>query len=209
LIPSHPDVDALHLLLKDKRGVESMSRVGEYETPPMLYASYQAVIARDTYEQNLIAEGSLAERAASRLRLDGAWARWDSLEEFPEPVDDLDETLADDAAQAIFELIAIDDLAGDLGPDPTPLSSESLDIARYLTDVAAQERTGGSRHKIAIGDLSRQIGLPVAKVRRDLQAISEASTRPPSININFGENETINENAGRGNGKEKEAGADQ
>jgi len=179
LTPGHPDVDALHVLLKDERGTKSMSRVQSFELPPMLYASYEAVIARNAHERQLIAEGSIAERAASQLRLDGAWARWDTLEDEPAAVTPVDPTLVDAAAQAVSQLIVTDELGVDQFTEPISLSSVSVDLGRYLTEMASEESRGEERDKIDVSELSRQVGLPVSKVRKSLRAISDASTTRP------------------------------
>ncbi len=177
LVPGHPDADALFLLLKEKRRDKSKSRVSEFELPPMLYNSYQAVIAHDAYERTLIADGSIAERAASHLRLDGAWTRWDTLDEEPEPAIAADPSLVDSAARAISDLLVTDELTGDAAAEPGNLSSESIKMARYLTEIADQEQgSGTAASKMDLTSFSRQMNLPVSKVRRDLRAIGEASS---------------------------------
>lgn len=79
LVPDHPDVTALRLMGKELRGNRSRSRVKPVSWPPMLYASYLGLIARDSEEPGIIPERSPAERAASCLHQEGPWSRWTAL----------------------------------------------------------------------------------------------------------------------------------
>lgn len=178
LVPRHPDVDALHVRFKSARDEESRSRVQPFRMPPMLHASYASVIARDSVEHGLIEEGTIAEAAATELRLDGAWARWDALDTVAarSPATPIDADLADEAAQAITELLPADQLPTSVGTDPVAITDDSRDIARYVTAMAATQRTAeGDPVGLDISQLSRQMKLPVSKVRKELRAIADAA----------------------------------
>jgi hypothetical protein len=80
LVPEHPDVQALHVMGKQKREDERESRVPAATWPPMLYACYRGLIDRDSDEtRRLIPEGSIADHAASRLLAQGPWTRWRAI----------------------------------------------------------------------------------------------------------------------------------
>ncbi len=81
LVPNHPDVHALHVMAKHKRGDDSGSRIPETAWPPMLYACYQGLIERDAGEESrIVPEGSIADLAASRLVAQGPWTQWRAFE---------------------------------------------------------------------------------------------------------------------------------
>ena len=89
-----------------------MSRVSAFELPPMLYGSYQAVIARDAYERKLIQEDSVGgarppSTSDSTAPGRGGTASTDSTSRC------LTSTweLVNDAARAISQLIVPDELA--------------------------------------------------------------------------------------------------
>ncbi len=80
LTPNHPDVKALTLMAKQRRGEGSRTRGENISWPPMLSAGYQAAIAREADEgKNLISPNSLADYAATALFSTGPWTRWRSL----------------------------------------------------------------------------------------------------------------------------------
>jgi hypothetical protein len=180
IIPDHPDVVALHLLLKERRHAESESRVPDQWLPPMLRLSYDAIIRRDAREPGLIVAGSIAELASSRLRSDGAWARWGSLE----AVQMTEESpgLFDAAAESIRELFDADaiwaeeDGVLDGNAEGAAPTVEVAQMAQYVNEMAEQQRRRGVIEKIDVAQLSRQVGLPTAAVKRGLRGIDKASS---------------------------------
>jgi hypothetical protein len=80
LVPSHPDLHAIHIMQKQARGDRSETRVPEITWPPILYACYRGVIERDSGEDtDLIAADTMADLAAARLYSQGPWTRWQAL----------------------------------------------------------------------------------------------------------------------------------
>lgn len=79
LVPGHPDVVALAYLAHDA-GVQATSYGSSVEWPPLLLASYTALLRADAFEPGVIVDGSAAERAAARLVTRGLWTAWMSLD---------------------------------------------------------------------------------------------------------------------------------
>ena len=89
LVPQHPDIQALHVMGKQKRADERDSRIPAATWPPMLYACYRGLIDRDSDETSrLIPAGSIADHASSRLLAQGPWSRWRALHGPPEEARD-------------------------------------------------------------------------------------------------------------------------
>jgi hypothetical protein len=181
IIPDHPDVVALHLLVKELRDADSDSRVPNQALPPMLRLSYEAIIRRDAREPGLIVAASVAELASARLRPDGAWARWTSLEGFQAAEESPE--LFDAAATSVEELFDTTDIWVDEDPEFEDVYAadgptiEVAQMAEYVNEVAEQRRRTGSTVKIDVSQLSRQVGLPTSAVKRGLRGIGKASSR--------------------------------
>ena len=70
LLPSHPDVESLSLLLGESDGVY------EFDWPPMLMRSWGIVIRESGSRQRLIRPGGLADRIATKLWGRDPWLQW-------------------------------------------------------------------------------------------------------------------------------------
>jgi hypothetical protein len=204
VVPGHPDAAALRLALLDRAGDLSASGTPPLSAPPMLRSSYQAVIARDSVEPTLLEDGSLAELVASRQRADGVWLRWDTpTEEAGIEVDtasiaraasvlgdlvNLSElfpkrrTLAQQESEINLEsgpeeasLGSTDwfDLNLPAEPDTAPglMSQEVTDLAAMLSRMAEH---GADSGPVSVGNLSRQLGLPLSTVRAGLVEIARS-----------------------------------
>ena len=256
-MPGHPDAEALRCALLDRAGDRSASGAQPLSAPPMLRGSYQALVARDAVEPELLVDGSLAEQAATRQRPDGVWLRWDT------PTDEFDVVEVDSAvmaqvASAIGNVVDLGEElipeagaaptppSGDvsfgstgwfdrfrerfernlgvaraprgpfvargprtsphmlgggetagidppeygdgLDPDPEPELELDLDLTtepvpRDVADLAAMisriAAHGTDSGPVSLGDLSRQLGLPVTTVRRGLEEIARSSGGKP------------------------------
>ena len=97
LIPGHPDLVALQWMAEERRALERSEApvvpagAGGIEWPPMLLSSYQALLRMDAADPKALGDGSVAERAASSLTVQGIWTVWrpiapDPPEPIPEPM---------------------------------------------------------------------------------------------------------------------------
>jgi hypothetical protein len=93
LVPRHPDVVAISVLVKLRDNDSSRTRLPkafddqgssrllkapplQLSIPPMLALSYEALVERTAIEHELIPPFSIAEWAAANRRRDGVWTRW-------------------------------------------------------------------------------------------------------------------------------------
>lgn len=188
VLQDHPDVDALYCKLKDLTRDMSRTRMTPRSVPPMLGVSYQALIARDAAEPPLLVDGSLAEEASTRQRQDSVWARWDSPSTGLDVVT-VNSSFVDDAAELAAGLVDTTQVRGRSAPegfdkrakvsrvdsgDHEVVPREVAELAGAIRQLALHRDEGAS--DLTVGDLSRHVGLPVSKVRANLQAISDASS---------------------------------
>ncbi len=187
LIPNHPDVTALFVVGKGRRGNIARSRVAPVEFPPMMYAAYRGLIARDADEPGLIVGNSLADQAASRLYRQSPWSLWKPFEFSAET--ELDPELLENIAEVESMLLNPETpLVGDVAriwENVTAKTSavgnlsdpEVEHVTKFVQQYSRQSQRGYSRKTprsaVRIQDLSKQIGLPVSSVVRAIQTISE------------------------------------
>jgi hypothetical protein len=93
LVPGHPDVHALLWMGQEARarregGEPTAPPVVTVTWPPMLMASYAGLIRLDATTPGVIEDGSVAERAAAQLLIQGVWTSWKPLPPIPQaPID--------------------------------------------------------------------------------------------------------------------------
>ncbi len=190
LVPTHPDVTALFVSGKERRGIEQRSRVRKLTFPPMLAAGYRGAIARDAEEPGLIVGDSLADQAASRLYQQGPWTLWEPFTFSTETT--VDTSVLADIAE-IERMVAhpttpVSDTVSQLwrsvanAPETSvgALSDpEVKHVAQFVQQAAIEERKHGTRDlsagysELEIKNLSKTIGLPVSSVMRAIKTISE------------------------------------
>lgn len=91
LVPGHPDLAALRWMAEAMRARRARRPLelplGErgIEWPPMLRASYAAMIAMDAVEPGAIVDGSIAERVAGTLLERGIWTTWGPVQRAAPP----------------------------------------------------------------------------------------------------------------------------
>ncbi len=184
LIPNHPDVTALFVVGKERRGNLSRSRVESLTFPPMLAAAYRGVINRDAEEPGLIVGDSLADQAASRLYQQGPWSLWKPFT--LSAVTEIDEAILENIAQ--FERPAASSQTS-IGTLFKSVSGDRIVDTESLRTAAEPEQTRSWKDESAIDgesvsyelkdltELSRKIGLPVSSVARAMQTISKRGYR--------------------------------
>jgi hypothetical protein len=171
LVPDHPDLTALLWLEAERR---SETRYPDAELtppstlvawPPLLHASYAALIRRDARDASTIADGSVAERAAAQVLSGGVWTSWEPLEK---PV----------AAEMVPRGVESEPQLP-VTPDAlrnAPIADRATKrVARYLADVAEVRQSTVLQ---ILGDLAPDqigvaAGLPSASVNRALNEIRE------------------------------------
>jgi len=186
LIPGHPDVIALRLLGKLTRNDESKTRVPSLKWPPMVYAAYRGLIARDWHEWNRVVEGSVAERAAAQLLSQGPWSCWIALNDQittgrrPSAVRPRNKSVMNHRVDSQSEL---DVVLREIASRSSSTQTKSMQRQDELADPAVKQV---SRYLYGLGqfetdfDLStlsfdqlRQVGLPVASVRRAIGTLAQ------------------------------------
>jgi hypothetical protein len=174
LVPNHPDVAALRWLAAETRSparVPDRAQAPPRTTiawPPLLVASYAALIRRDAADAGTIEDGSVAERAAGDLVATGLWTAWRPL-----------------AARPALRARAMD------GGERLPAEPEEVRratiadpaterVAHYLADVAeVREATVPDvLDEVEAAQIGVAVGLPSASVERALTAIREGSEEP-------------------------------
>lgn len=179
MLPGHPDVLALRWIAAT-RGAAGASRDasaagapgGGATWPPMLLPSYRGLIDMDAAHPNAISDGSVAERAAANLLVQGVWTSWLPLPLAPPP----GPRGADVAG--VLPLLARDPSLIENVPLADPATAR---VAGYLGALAALEGPAGRVERFA--SLSAQeIGLattlPVSTVNRALARIATALAPP-------------------------------
>jgi len=77
LLPESPDVAALRLLAAERLGWDAGEK--SFEHPPMLRAGAEAVLRASVEMPELLPEGGLMERIATRLHVDTPWTTWEPV----------------------------------------------------------------------------------------------------------------------------------
>ena len=189
LIPNHPDVIALFVMGKERRGNVARSRVTPVSFPPMLNGAYRGLITRDAEEPGIIAPNTLAEQAASRLYRQGPWSLWKPFD-FSE-ADDLDpnflqsfaeiETLVDNPDISISDNLRqiFDEAQAAPATKTTSVSDPAVKYVAQYIQQSAREGVSSQRGEVVspqsmqLQNLSRQVGLPVSSVTRAIQTIAK------------------------------------
>gem|GEM_PF-203853 len=197
LIPGHPDLIALRLMEKLMRPDAKEVPLHPLDWPPMFYAGYRALVAcdwtSDWLAQDLVEDGSVAEDVASSLLPESPWTCW--LAQEPPVTQKLvlesEVSSPRKAARkasgrppiAVLTGIARSALQRIAEGSPSPVSIDSSRpltlsdpavrrVRRYITDL---QQMGGlmDLEKLSLGDF-RQIGLPVATVRKAIRTLLDA-----------------------------------
>ena len=127
-------------------------------------------------------DGSVAAMASGRQRQDSVWSRWERLDDLS--LVQVAVNAVDEAALAAVDVVHTEQVRGRAGADKsaspprpskkdTALTPDAAALAHVLTDLAANREEDDER--LSMAQLSRQVGLPVSKVRENLEAISDAS----------------------------------
>jgi hypothetical protein len=168
LVPGHPDVAALRWLAAEARSDRRVPRKkvpgAPVEWPPMLQASYAALIRKDANDGETIVDGSVAERAAAQLVNRGVWTAWEPLER-PKP--------APLKPVKPFRLPPPKELeAIRRAPIADPATKK---VARYIADVAEVRKADFSKvlEEVDSAQVGVAAGLPSASVKRALTEIRE------------------------------------
>jgi len=168
LVPGHPDVAGLRRMAQE-RGVDAPPVTpGAATWPPMLVASYRGLINADARDPGVIVDGSVAERAAARLSLEGIWTSWQPLDAVP-PVaaGEFHEALGVSAsASSTPSAIAVLPMLG-----AAPAAIRSL----RLSDPAAMRVRG---YLAAVADLEDPATLPERFATMSPQEIGLATSLP-------------------------------
>jgi hypothetical protein len=178
LVPRHPDVAALEWLAAEAGSDTRVPAASEVPAsvsvnwPPLLLASYAALIRRDAHDASTIEDDSVAELAAAKLVATDVWTAWRPLDKpgtlaFRErglPLK-LERGLPDEP----------DELRRASIPDPA-----TKRIAEYLADYADVRETSVSDivDDVEPSEIGIAVGLPSASVHRGLSEIRESWTDP-------------------------------
>jgi hypothetical protein len=169
LIPNHPDLTALRWLAAETRSETRYPDPAQappsvlVSWPPLLRASYAALIRRDSQDASTIEDGSVAERAAAQVVTCGVWTAWEPLET---------ETPAEMVARGLEEETPLP--VSPEGIRRAPISDRATkSVARYLADVAEVREKSVLE---VLGDVQADqigvaAGLPSASVQRALEEI--------------------------------------
>ena len=193
-VPGHPDLIALHALADDGPGVPpgngSVQRGGRVVPvdgvtwPPMLLASYLALVGRDAAEPGTVSPDTVAERAAANISVHGIWTAWRPLP-LVEPASPARQSAEGEGegGGTVARVLAV------LAQDPSRLSGfRRADpavqrVASYLTAVADLEGPDGRSDRFREMNRSRialATHLPSAVVERAFRTIGAVVLPPTS-----------------------------
>ena len=212
LVPGHPDLVALRWMAEERRARAAgrapvvPEGAGGIHWPPMLLASYQALLRMDAEDPGALRDGSVAERIAANLTVEGIWTAWRPVppdveeptagappvqqREAPAPPPPVAAPRGPGVDGATWqpELEAGEVLPG-LAPSIETLARRryrdpaTARVARYLATVAQLEGptwTGGRFAEITTAELARATQLPSATVDRSVRELRLlATTLPP------------------------------
>lgn len=175
LVPGHPDVAALRFCGNLLRNQDVPVQAMPIDWPPMLSVGYRALIESDwNTSGHLIADESVAERAATTLLPESPWTYWVSLDE-PEmqrstPM--ATQEVSDYIQQAVRESGSIKAIGNEFGG-----SSEMFDLAvRRVSRHIRRLREMGDEVDVSTLSLDDfgQLGLPVATVEKAIQTLKNS-----------------------------------
>lgn len=210
LVPGHPDLVALRWIAEERRARDSgraavvSDGAGDIDWPPMLLVSYQALLRMDAEDPGALRDGSVAERIAANLTVEGIWTAWR-----PVPPD-VEEPTAGAPPAAQPEAAAAPPVATPRGPgvdgaawqpeletgEVLPGLAPSIEtlarrryrdpatarVARYLATVAQLEGptwAGARFAEISTAELARATQLPTATVDRSVRELRLLTTTLP------------------------------
>ena len=214
MVAGHPDVLALRWMMALRRAAEAGADAGAPALPtaapeggvgwpPMLLASYRALIAMDAVHATALADGAPAERAASNLLVQGIWTSWLPLPPLAAEIGDVPAVPHADfagGAEGTGRPATPSGARSSAGRRPTAvgvlplvgrqpelLASVPLDdpatarVAAYLTALAALEGSRGRTQRFATlspQEIGLATTLPSATVDRALANIAAALPPP-------------------------------
>ena len=167
-MPEHPDVIALQVAAAQRGvGLQRPARL-PVEWPPMLLASYRALLRRDAAEVDAFAPGSVAERAAGSITAGNIWSTWRPVA----PADRIPPRLS-------RTRVAPDRVLAKAARNPEKLRRPKYSdpatrrVAAYLNAVADLDE-GRNRNRLANlspAQIALATGLPTATVDLSLRRI--------------------------------------
>ena len=163
----HPDLAALQVLLAE-RGIPAPAPALPVSWPPMLFASYQALLHRDALARDAFKPGSIAERAAATIRRSGIWTTWQPIPAGDRIPPRLARTTV--SPERVLAKVARD--AGKLRRSKV-VDPATRRVAAFLTAVAEVDEDA-HRQRIASmspAEIALATGLPAATVERSLRRI--------------------------------------
>jgi len=160
LLPKSPDVQALRLLIAERRG--QVPPPQPFERPPMLRVGFEAVLRASARQPELVPDDGLLERAATRALVDSPWTSWEPLFE----------VAAEPPAPSSQETYAVSRSAPGGTGEATPVEVDWL--SSYLGD--AVRRTQRTQRSLDVKHLASQVGVPVRIVERRLASLNVADT---------------------------------
>ena len=181
LAPDHPDVLALRLLADPANrpsgagvtdsGAASGAVVTPFAWPPMLLASYLAVLARDSEAPGTIAPESLAEAAAEQVVVGDISTTWQPVGPAAVAGGTADAS-ADSAARPLSARDVLDRIAQEAGllRSVRPKTPAARRVAGYLAaveDLAVVDKAA-SVGRLEVADVARATHLPHAVAERTL-----------------------------------------
>ncbi|MBI5309001.1 MAG: hypothetical protein HZB37_11915 [Planctomycetes bacterium] len=194
LIPGDPDVIALKLLGRHLRNDTSRTSIQSLCWPPMLYIGYRALIAHDWIENDIIKDGSIAEISAAGLLPESPWTCWLARETSSAVFfDGMPRTTTQiRSVQSLLHGIA-KKLASpdsfDFQKRPVLSDMATQRVIRYISDLKNMGEVV-ELEKLSLHDF-RQIGLPVASVKKAIRTLHASLRRrkDPIVNEEKGEDE--------------------
>jgi len=166
LLPDHPDVAALGWMSREARAQRDLPQ-GRYDSirggvtwPPMLMASYAALVRLDVSQPGAIADGSTADLVSGRLIRLGTWTAWRRGSRIRRSASTVRRS---DRASVPVELTV----------DYEHPATQR--VATYLSGVAELQQIGSLSDllsQVQPQQISLATGLPTASVQRALSDVS-------------------------------------
>ncbi|HEY8869608.1 MAG TPA: choice-of-anchor D domain-containing protein [Candidatus Limnocylindrales bacterium] len=185
LVPGHPDVLGLRIIAEGIAaiGIVVGDAIPPVSWPPMVLASYLALLRRDADVPGTIAPASVAESVAEGLLVDDIWTTWRA--EPGRPDRERRGAAADEVARDGTSAEAV---LGRIGQEPDLLRSLRLRspaerrVAGYMADLAdlAEVDPDASVASLSVGDVARATHLPHAVGERALVSIGLQLPEPPA-----------------------------
>lgn len=176
LMPDHPDVLSLRLKVALLTG-DLPRPIPVFETPPMLGAGWQAVVAATRLEPDVVPMGSLSDRISDRIARSGPWLVWANPPELDETLPkELPESMISEAGAAVRNL---HESLMDPDTQEWAADSESLDptqqvfaqtivpqfdpVMKQILDKWGEDQVRGVPLD---NEISQDLNMPVNSVRR-------------------------------------------